>query len=83
LGRWRSGTDYAIASESVAIDALDPHFDFRLVRDVYAGEAILITTDNVLHSQQLVPDACLTPCLFEYVYFARPDSVSAALLSVS
>lgn len=68
--------DYAVASESVAIDALDSHFNFRLERDVRPGEAILITHAGELFTTQLdfntVP---FTPCLFEYVYFARPDSV--------
>jgi amidophosphoribosyltransferase len=68
-----------VASESVAIDALDPHFRFRLQRDVRAGEAVLVTLDGALHTKQLVEPntAVFAPCLFEYVYFARPDSVSS------
>ena len=65
--------DYAVASESVAIDALDSQF--KLARDVGAGEAIFISLKGELHTQQVHPHPVLTPCMFEYVYFARPDSV--------
>lgn len=63
------GTEYMFASESVALDALD----FELVRDVAPGEAIYIDEQRQLHSHQCVPGN-LTPCMFEYVYLARPDS---------
>ena len=68
-----TGVDYAVASESVAIDALDSKF--KLIRDVGAGEAIFINLKGELHTQQVHPHPVLTPCMFEYVYFARPDSV--------
>jgi amidophosphoribosyltransferase len=68
-----TGTDYAVASESVAIDALDSQF--KLARDVGAGEAIFISLKGELHMQQVHPHPVLNPCMFEYVYFARPDSV--------
>ena len=74
-GRREAGTgrfDYAVASESVAIDALDPNF--KLVDDVGPGEAIFITTKCNFFKQQVV-SSLLRPCLFEFVYFARPDSV--------
>lgn len=64
---------YAIASESVAIDAISPNF--KLERDVGPGEAIFVDLNNNLHSQICHTSPCLTPCIFEYVYFARPDSV--------
>ena len=64
-----SGTEYMLASESVALDALG----FELVRDVAPGEAIYIDEQRQLHSFQCVPGK-LTPCMFEYVYLARPDS---------
>ncbi|KAL7569233.1 hypothetical protein ACA910_016787 [Epithemia clementina (nom. ined.)] len=62
--------DYVFSSESVAIDTLG----FRLVRDVRAGESIFIDMEGNCHSQvcfQQIP----SPCIFEYVYFARPDSI--------
>ena len=65
------GTEYLIASESVALEGLG----FRFVRDVAPGEAIFIDLDGRLHSRQCAPVASLNPCIFEYVYFARPDSV--------
>ena len=68
--------DYAIASESVAIDALDP--DFKLERDVQGGEAIFISTNGEFQSRTFYPHHSFTPCLFEYVYFARPDSARTA-----
>ncbi|WP_067521106.1 amidophosphoribosyltransferase [Endozoicomonas ascidiicola] len=63
------GTEYMLASESVALDALG----FTLIRDVAPGEAIYIDEQRQLHSFQCVPGK-LTPCMFEYVYLARPDS---------
>ena len=68
-----NGVDYAVASESVAIDALDSKF--TLIRDVGPGEAIFINLKGELYTQQVHPHPVLNPCMFEYVYFARPDSV--------
>lgn len=65
------GVEYMIASESVALDALG----YELVRDIEPGEAVYIETDGTLHTQQCAKNPVLKPCLFEYVYFARPDSV--------
>ncbi len=65
------GDEYMIASESVALDALD----FDLVRDIEPGEAIFIDVDGNLHTQQCAENPKLTPCIFEHVYFARPDSI--------
>ena len=64
------GTEWMLASESVALDALS----FRLVRDVTPGEAVFIDEQGRLHTQQCVATPRHTPCIFEYVYFARPDS---------
>ena len=64
------GKEYAIASESVAINALG----FKLTRDVAPGEAIFIDMKNQLHTRQCVDNPIHSPCIFEYVYLARPDS---------
>jgi amidophosphoribosyltransferase len=64
-------TEYMVASESVAVDALG----FRVLRDIAPGEAVFIDEDGRFHSQQCAPNASLNPCIFEYVYLARPDSV--------
>jgi amidophosphoribosyltransferase len=66
-----TGTEYMMASESVAIDALG----FEVLRDVAPGEAVFIDEDGNLNSQQCAPKSSLNPCIFEYVYLARPDSV--------
>jgi amidophosphoribosyltransferase len=61
---------YAFASESVAFDLLE----YRVIRDVRPGEVIFIDRDGQLHSRQLRSEEH-RPCIFEWVYFARPDSV--------
>lgn len=65
------GTEYLIASESVALDVLG----FDLIRDVGPGEAVVITLDGELHTKRCAPNAVNAPCIFEYVYLARPDSI--------
>lgn len=64
------GTDYVVASESVAIDTLE----FKMERDFAPGECVVIKQGAELISRKCVPDAKLSPCIFEHVYFARPDS---------
>ncbi|MBN7135886.1 amidophosphoribosyltransferase [Lysobacter enzymogenes] len=73
LGKRRSGgqDEYAIASESVALDLLG----FERVRDVRPGEGIVVTARGELFSKQCAEVRKHTPCIFEYVYFARPDSM--------
>jgi amidophosphoribosyltransferase len=65
------GPEYLVASESVALTA----FGFQMVRDVAPGEAIFIDEGGHLHSRQCAASPQLYPCIFEYVYLARPDSV--------
>lgn len=65
------GKEYAVASESVAFDILG----FRLLRDVAPGEGVLITQDGQLFSRQCAEPVKHAPCIFEYVYLARPDSM--------
>ncbi|NTS77702.1 amidophosphoribosyltransferase [Catenovulum sp. SM1970] len=64
------GMEYMVASESVALDAVG----FKFVRDIAPGEAVFITESGELFSKQCSPVSELSPCIFEYVYFARPDS---------
>jgi amidophosphoribosyltransferase len=66
-----AGSEYMVASESVAVDALG----FRLLRDIAPGEAVFIEEDGSFHSQQCAEHTSLNPCIFEYVYLARPDSL--------
>ncbi|MDA9620607.1 amidophosphoribosyltransferase [bacterium] len=62
--------EYIIASENASFSALG----FKTLRDVNPGEAVFIDVDGNLHSQQCANHSKATPCLFEYVYLARPDS---------
>jgi amidophosphoribosyltransferase len=65
------GKEYAVASESVAFDILG----FRRLRDVAPGEAVLLTLDGQLFSRHCSEGYPHAPCIFEYVYLARPDSM--------
>lgn len=69
LGKGADGT-WVLASESVALEGTLHTFE----RDIAPGEAVYITNDGVLHTQQCADNAVLNPCVFEYVYLARPDS---------
>ncbi|MGB5256620.1 MAG: amidophosphoribosyltransferase, partial [Woeseiaceae bacterium] len=63
--------DYMVASESVALDSLQ----FKRVRDVGPGECLFIENNGTLHARDYDGETCHRPCIFEYVYFARPDSI--------
>jgi amidophosphoribosyltransferase len=65
------GTERIVASESVALDALG----FELERDLAPGEAIFIDPSGTLYSRNSTIRATYSPCIFEFVYFARPDSI--------
>jgi amidophosphoribosyltransferase len=65
------GVEYIVASESVAFDVLG----FELVRDLAPGEALYVDEHGELHLQQCADNPKLMPCIFEHVYFARPDSI--------
>jgi amidophosphoribosyltransferase len=65
------GPEYMVASESVALDALG----FSLLRDLAPGEAIFVDMNRELHTDQCAQNSERAPCIFEYVYLARPDSI--------
>ncbi len=73
LGRrvTNDGNDWVVASESVAVDALG----FERVRDIEPGEAVFIDIDGNMHARQCAENPIYSPCIFEYVYFARPDTI--------
>jgi len=75
LGKRRhgQGDEYVVASESVALDILG----FEPVRDIAPGEVVVITENGTLFSDNCgnTAEIAHTPCIFEYVYFARPDSI--------
>jgi amidophosphoribosyltransferase len=73
LGRRETGegVEHMIASESVAMDVLG----FKLINDILPGEAVFIRNDGQLFRDECGQRRSYTPCIFEYVYFARPDSI--------
>ena len=66
-----NGQEHMVASESVALDVLG----FRVLSDVAPGECVYIDMEGALHRQQCAANRELRPCIFEHVYFARPDSL--------
>src|SRR5581483_11700533 len=66
-----AGPEHMLASESVALNVSG----FKLVRDVAPGEALFIDVDGEVHARQCADNPQHTPCIFEYVYMARPDSI--------
>jgi amidophosphoribosyltransferase len=65
------GVEFIVASESVTLDTLG----FKVMRDVAPGEAILVDESGNFHARQCAENPQLNPCIFEFVYLARPDSV--------
>jgi|SRR5690554_385362 amidophosphoribosyltransferase len=65
------GEEYMVASESVALDTSG----YTLVRDLAPGEAIFIDTEGKVTTRQCAKVSRMAPCLFEFVYLARPDSI--------
>ncbi len=65
------GMEYMIASESVALDSLG----FDLIRDLEPGEAVFVDLNGKLWTRQCADNPRYAPCIFEYVYLARPDSM--------
>ncbi|KAF9425517.1 amidophosphoribosyltransferase [Podila epigama] len=66
-----AGTDYMFASESVVCDGCS----FTDFEDLKPGEAVIVNKNKTVTRRQLVPNPTFTPCIFEYVYFSRPDSI--------
>ncbi len=66
-----AGIEYAVVSESVVLDSLG----FELIRDLAPGEALFVDKNGEIHLQQCAAEQELVPCIFEHVYFARPDSL--------
>ena len=66
----RLGTAYVLASETCALDIVGAEF----VREIENGEVVVITDDGV-ESHRPFPQRPARPCIFEYIYFARPDSI--------
>ena len=65
------GIEYAVASESVVLDSMG----FGEIKDLQPGEALFVDNKGEIHFQQCSAKAELVPCMFEHVYFARPDSM--------
>jgi len=70
-GQKGSGKTVMVASESVALEGTGHVFD----RDIAPGEAVFVDMDGNVHAQLCADNATLNPCIFEFVYLARPDSV--------
>lgn len=71
INETEKGIEYMVASESVALEGTG----FHLLRDIAPGEAVFIDADRNFSQQQCAENPSLNPCVFEFVYLARPDSV--------
>ncbi|KAG0360455.1 amidophosphoribosyltransferase [Podila minutissima] len=65
------GTDYMFASESVVCDGCS----FTDFEDLKPGEAVIVNKNLTVTRRELIPQPSFSPCIFEYVYFSRPDSI--------
>jgi amidophosphoribosyltransferase len=70
-GTGPEGREVMVASESVAIEGTG----HKVLRDVAPGEALFIDLEGTVHARQCAENPSLNPCMFEYVYLARPDSI--------
>lgn len=70
-GEGAEGREVMVASESVAIEGTG----HRVLRDVAPGEAVFVDLAGTIHARQCAENPSLNPCMFEFVYLARPDSV--------
>ncbi|MCZ8258130.1 MAG: amidophosphoribosyltransferase, partial [Polaromonas sp.] len=70
-GENENGATVMVASESVALEGTSHQFE----RDIAPGEAVFVDLEGKVHAEQCAPSAKLNPCIFEFVYLARPDSV--------
>ncbi len=70
-GSTADGREVIVASESVAIEGTG----HKAIRDVAPGEAVFVDLQGHVHTQQCADHPTLNPCMFEFVYLARPDSV--------
>lgn len=66
-----SGPEFMLASESIALDALG----FELLGNVGPGEVIYFDREGQIHREQCAKTVSYSPCIFEYIYLARPDSI--------
>jgi amidophosphoribosyltransferase len=64
------GKDYMIASESTVLDSLD----YEVIDDIQAGSAVFISPEGTIETESCINNPIPTPCIFEYVYLARPDA---------
>ncbi len=71
MGHNDDGNTVMVASESVALEGTSHQFD----RDIAPGEAVFVDLEGTVHAEQCAVNAKLNPCIFEFVYLARPDSV--------
>lgn len=72
----KQNKNYIISSESITVDFLN----YKLEREINAGECIFISNEGEFYNKQVITNPCLTPCIFEYIYFSRPESIINGIL---